>query len=88
MSQTWETLWVGVMHNQCGQATGDIRNPGSVSTGGFTDEDYREGEADPKAHTLHPMWAWWRGERRFCPQNRGCDGPVTWLLAVPLWARA
>lgn len=58
-----------VMHNQCGQATGDIRNPGSISTSGFTDEDYREGEADPKAHTLHSTWAWRSGKRRFCPQN-------------------
>lgn len=52
MTQTWETLWVGGrgqrgwggMHKRCGQAIGEIRNPGSISTSGFTDEDYTKWE--------------------------------------------
>ena len=52
MTQTGETLWVGGrgqwggggMHKRCGQAIGEIRNPGSISTSGFTDEDYTKWE--------------------------------------------
>ena len=50
------------MHNPCGQAIGEIRSPGSISTSGSQMRITQRGRSDPKAHTLHPTWAWWRGK--------------------------
>lgn len=59
MPQTWEAVWVGgsCITPVSRGLTGDILNPGSIPTRRFTEDTGWEVGPDPKAHTLHSMWA-------------------------------
>lgn len=80
----------GGVHNPCGQAIGEIRSPGSISTSGSQMRITQRGGLIPRPTLCSPHGLGGGGRGCLCPQNRGWDGPATmaWLLAVQLWVKA